>query len=97
MPPYIVSRGVYVQIDKLIEKIRSIPIRNDITLSEMDKFLNYYGFYFDRVSDNSHYLYKHIKNNKVIVFACPHSGARHIKPTYVRKILTTIDSLDLGD
>ena len=86
-----------MQIDKLIEKIKTLPTRNDITLSEMERFLNYYGFVFDRMSDNSHYLYKHVKTNKVIVFACPHSGARHIKPSYIRKILNDINGLDLGD
>ena len=83
-----------MQKEKLIEKIKTLPPRNDVTLSEMDRFLGFFGFVFDRMSDSSHYLYKHRTSNKVIVFACPHSGDRHIKPSYVRNIINIINSLD---
>ena len=83
--------------EKLINKIMSKPPRRDITVEEMDKFLGYYGFVLDRISDNSHYLYKNESTHQVIVFACPHSGARQIKPVYILKIQTIINRMNNED
>lgn len=83
--------------EKLIEKIMQNPPPKDICTTELDKFLGIYGYYLDRRSDSSHYLYKNNKHpDKIITFASVHGSGKTgiVKSTYIRNIQRIIKSLE---
>ena len=83
------------QIEKLIVKIRSKPIRNDITYSEFVSYLEYYGFQDNSTGGSSHMKFKYDNGGIFlqIFFKKPHGNSDGIEEPYIRKANTTIDQL----
>lgn len=74
------------QKDKLIERILSIP--NDVTISEVEKVLSYFGYYKDRTI-GSHNIFKNEVLKKSTP-AIPIYNGKYIKRVYIKGIVVKI-------
>ena len=76
--------------DKLLQRIRNNP--KNVSFSELEKLLFYYGFELRR-SRGSHHIYAHTERKELTItipFKRPHVGA-----FYVKEALKQIERLDV--
>ena len=71
-------------IQKLIRKIETHPVRNDITFDELFRYLRYHGYSCDR-SRGSHAIFE--KNGDVLVIPVHY---KHVKPVYIRESVSHV-------
>jgi predicted RNA binding protein YcfA (HicA-like mRNA interferase family) len=94
---YLDSKEVFVitQQEKLEQRIRRIPVPNDITFEEFDAFLVRRGFIRTR-QKGSHVAYTYVGKGgpEVIAFSKPHHTSSGILGPYIRKVLETIDRIN---
>ncbi|MEG0416412.1 MAG: type II toxin-antitoxin system HicA family toxin [Erysipelothrix sp.] len=74
--------------DKLIEKIESNPIRTDVTLKEVSKYLGFFGFEKARCK-GSHAQFVHPSGKAITIV----TNKSTIKPAYIRDAVRLVKGL----
>ena len=80
---------------RLENRIRQKPTRNDIRFEELAKFLKHYGFEMRAPSRGSHRVFYHplYSDSGILSIPVPHGTACGVKQAYIRLAIAAVDEL----
>lgn len=77
-------------IQKLIEKFNSKPVRNDITLEEVERLAKYYGCIV-KTGGNHQIRIADVKSGTIIPIPC---HDKHVKEAYIKELHQLFDAIE---
>ena len=84
------ERGNMSQIDKLIKKIENYRSGDQISFSELEKYLIYFGFFIKSHNGTSHVIFKHE------LLSRPFPVSKHgnkVKAGYVKQAVELVEEI----